>query len=85
MDPADVRRRNLLRPDAFPHSAPTGMEYDTGDYPAALEQVLAAANYSALRAEQAARRIPGAISSTGSAFRPMWRLPASAMRNTAGC
>ncbi len=59
MDPADVRRRNLLRPEAFPFSSPTGMEYDTGDYPAALEQVLAAADYPALRAEQAARRAAG--------------------------
>ena len=59
MDPADVRRRNLLRPEAFPHTTPTGMEYDTGDYPAALEQVLAAADYPALRAEQARRRAAG--------------------------
>jgi carbon-monoxide dehydrogenase large subunit len=59
MDPADVRRRNLLRPEAFPYQTPTGMEYDTGDYPAALEQVLAAADYPALRTEQARRRTAG--------------------------
>jgi carbon-monoxide dehydrogenase large subunit len=59
MDPADVRRRNLLRPEAFPYSTPTGMEYDTGDYPAALEQVLTEADYPALRAEQARRRDAG--------------------------
>ncbi len=59
LDPADVRRRNLLRPEAFPYRTPGGMEYDTGDYPAALEQVLAAADYPALRAEQARRRAAG--------------------------
>ncbi|HEX5996213.1 MAG TPA: xanthine dehydrogenase family protein molybdopterin-binding subunit [Jiangellales bacterium] len=59
MDPAEVRRRNLLRPEAFPYTTPTGMEYDTGDYPAALEEVLAAADYPALRAEQARRREAG--------------------------
>jgi aerobic carbon-monoxide dehydrogenase large subunit len=59
MDPADVRRRNLLRPEVFPYQTPTGMEYDTGDYPAALEQVLAAADYPALRTEQARRRAAG--------------------------
>jgi aerobic carbon-monoxide dehydrogenase large subunit len=59
MDPADVRRRNLLRPEAFPYQTPTGMEYDSGDYPAALEQVLAAADYPGLRAEQARRRAAG--------------------------
>jgi carbon-monoxide dehydrogenase large subunit len=59
MDPADVRRRNLLGPEAFPYRTPTGMEYDTGDYPAALEQVLAEADYPALRTEQARRRANG--------------------------
>jgi len=59
MDPAEVRRRNLLRPEAFPYATPMGMEYDTGDYPAALEQVLAEADYSALRTEQARRRAAG--------------------------
>jgi carbon-monoxide dehydrogenase large subunit len=59
LDPADVRRRNLLRPEAFPHRTPTGVEYDTGDYPAALEAVLEAADYPALRAEQARRRATG--------------------------
>lgn len=59
MDPAEVRRRNLVRPEAMPYQTPTGMEYDSGDYPAALEQVLAAADYPALRAEQARRRAAG--------------------------
>ena len=59
MDPADVRRRNLLRPEVFPYTTPTGMEYDSGDYPAALEDVLSAADYSTLRAEQARRRAAG--------------------------
>jgi len=59
MDPADVRRRNLLRPEAFPYSTPTGMQYDTGDYLGALEQVLEAADYAQLRAEQVRRREAG--------------------------
>jgi carbon-monoxide dehydrogenase large subunit len=59
MDPADVRRRNLLPPEAFPYQTPTGMEYDTGDYPAALARILAAADYPALRAEQTRRRAAG--------------------------
>jgi carbon-monoxide dehydrogenase large subunit len=59
MDPADVRRRNMLQPDAFPYQTQTGMEYDSGNYPAALEQVLAAVDYAGLRAEQARRRASG--------------------------
>ncbi|MGB3184451.1 MAG: xanthine dehydrogenase family protein molybdopterin-binding subunit [Ornithinimicrobium sp.] len=57
MDPADVRRRNFVR--ALPHTTPTGAEYDSGDYPAALEAVLTAADYSGLRVEQATRRTRG--------------------------
>jgi carbon-monoxide dehydrogenase large subunit len=56
MDPAEVRRRNLVPPDAFPHTTATGVTYDTGDYPAALDRVLAASGYARLRAEQAERR-----------------------------
>jgi carbon-monoxide dehydrogenase large subunit len=56
MDPAEVRRRNLLPPDAFPHTTPGGAVYDSGDYAAALDKVLAAAGYGGLRDEQARRR-----------------------------
>jgi len=59
MDPAEVRRLNLVPPDRFPYTSPTGATYDTGDYVAALDKVLAAAGYSELRAEQAARRERG--------------------------
>ncbi|HZB32364.1 MAG TPA: xanthine dehydrogenase family protein molybdopterin-binding subunit [Streptosporangiaceae bacterium] len=59
MDPREVRRRNFIAPDKFPHTTPGGMEYDTGEYAAALDRVLAAAGYDELRAEQARRREAG--------------------------
>ncbi|GAA1935389.1 xanthine dehydrogenase family protein molybdopterin-binding subunit [Kitasatospora viridis] len=59
MDPAEVRRRNLIAADAFPFRTRTGARYDSGAYQAALDTVLAAADYRALRAEQAARRDGG--------------------------
>jgi carbon-monoxide dehydrogenase large subunit len=59
LDPAEVRRRNFVTPDKFPYSTPGGMEYDTGEYAAALDKVLAAAGYDDLRAEQARRRERG--------------------------
>ncbi|HEV2450789.1 MAG TPA: xanthine dehydrogenase family protein molybdopterin-binding subunit [Streptosporangiaceae bacterium] len=59
LDPAEVRRRNLLSPDQFPYTSPTGANYDSGDYAAALQKVLAAAGYEGLRAEQAQRRERG--------------------------
>ena len=59
MDPAELRRRNYIAPDAFPLTTPTGAAYDSGDYRASLEAALQAADYEGLRAEQAARREQG--------------------------
>jgi len=56
MDPVELRRRNLIRPDDFPHTTVTGATYDTGDYEKPLNEALRLAGYDELRAEQAARR-----------------------------
>jgi carbon-monoxide dehydrogenase large subunit len=56
MDPVEVRRRNLVAPDKFPFTTPTGATYDTGEYEKALDTVLEAAGYQELRAEQQRRR-----------------------------
>lgn len=55
-DPVDVRRRNLLAPDAFPYTTPTGLVYDSGNYQAALDKALALADYSGWRQRQHERR-----------------------------
>jgi aerobic carbon-monoxide dehydrogenase large subunit len=59
MDPAEVRRRNVVPPERFPYTTPSGAVYDTGAYAAALDAVLAAAGYPELRAEQERRRRAG--------------------------
>jgi carbon-monoxide dehydrogenase large subunit len=56
MDPAEVRRLNVVSPDKFPFTTASGAEYDTGRYADALATVLEAAGYDSLRAEQAKRR-----------------------------
>jgi aerobic carbon-monoxide dehydrogenase large subunit len=65
MDPADVRRKNLLPPFTEPHKTSFGAVYDTGNYPAALEKVLAAAGYDELRKEQQQRRSSGSAVQLG--------------------
>ena len=52
MDPAELRRRNLIAKDRFPYTSALGWEYDSGDYHAALDKALAAVDYPALRAGQ---------------------------------
>jgi aerobic carbon-monoxide dehydrogenase large subunit len=59
VDPAEVRRKNLLPKFTEPHQTKFGALYDTGDYVAALDKALEAAGYAGLRKEQAARRDRG--------------------------
>jgi 2-furoyl-CoA dehydrogenase large subunit len=59
LDPAEVRRRNLLGPEQMPYRTPTGGLYDSGDYPAAFDRALAMAGYDELRREQARARAAG--------------------------
>jgi len=59
LDPVAVRRRNLVPPDAFPYTTAVGTVYDSGDYRAALDAVVEAAEYDRWRTEQAARRARG--------------------------
>jgi aerobic carbon-monoxide dehydrogenase large subunit len=67
-DPAELRMRNLLRPEQFPYTCPTGWEYDSGDYPRALQLALDMANYPELRREQAERRARGEYMGIGLSF-----------------
>ena len=59
IDPAELRRRNLLPPTDFPLTTPTGANMDCGEYARALELALETAGYDELRAEQARRRAGG--------------------------
>jgi carbon-monoxide dehydrogenase large subunit len=59
MDPTEVRRRNFIERDAFPHQTASGARYDSGDYAGALDLALRAAGYDELRAEQQRRRDAG--------------------------
>ncbi|MEZ5217493.1 MAG: aerobic carbon-monoxide dehydrogenase large subunit [Ilumatobacteraceae bacterium] len=68
MDPAELRMKNLLQPEQFPYTTPTGWEYDSGDYPRALKLAMEIAGYDELRAEQAAKRERGELMGIGISF-----------------
>jgi aerobic carbon-monoxide dehydrogenase large subunit len=58
MDPAEIRRKNFIPPDAFPFSTISGITYDSGNYEPALDRALAMAEYKTFekrRAEAKAR------------------------------
>lgn len=58
-DAAAVRRMNLIPAFSEPHTTVIGQTYDVGNYQSALDNVLEAAGYQELRAEQARRRAAG--------------------------
>jgi carbon-monoxide dehydrogenase large subunit len=53
--PEEVRRKNFIPPSAFPYKAPTGQNYDSGEYDRALTKALEIAGVAKLRAEQKER------------------------------
>jgi carbon-monoxide dehydrogenase large subunit len=65
LDPVEIRRRNLLRPDQFPYEAPNGARYDSGDYEHTLNLALDLAGYAELRREQARARTEGRLVGIG--------------------
>ncbi len=65
MDPADVRRKNLIPRFEDGHDVVTSLTYDSGDYPAALDKVLSHADYAGLRARQKAGPANGAYLGLG--------------------
>ncbi|MGD2069935.1 MAG: aerobic carbon-monoxide dehydrogenase large subunit, partial [Gemmatimonadota bacterium] len=64
-DPADFRLRNFIGPDRFPYKSPTGWEYDSGNYEAALQKAMRLIDYRALREEQAEKRARGELMGIG--------------------
>ncbi len=65
MDPAEIRRRNYIPADAFPYTIPSGNEYDSGNYEAALDKTLEMAGYQEMREMQAKARAEGRLYGIG--------------------
>jgi len=64
-DAADLRMQNFIQPDQFPYKSPTGWEYDSGNYPAALQKALEGVGYQELLREQAEKRERGELMGIG--------------------
>ena len=65
IDPAELRRRNMIQADEFPYFSPGGAVYDSGNYPAALEKALEAVEYDKVREEQQSLRDQGVYRGIG--------------------
>lgn len=65
LDPVEMRRKNLIPPDAFPYPTPTGVTYDSGNYEHTLDVALEMADYPGLLAERDAARARGDLFGVG--------------------
>jgi 2-furoyl-CoA dehydrogenase large subunit len=65
MDRLRLRQHNLIRAEQFPYLIPSGSTYDSGDYHAVIDKVLAAADYPALCAERDRLRKEGMMAGIG--------------------
>lgn len=58
-DPVELRRRNMIPPEAQPYANAVGITYDSGRYRDAMERVLALADYDGFAARKAETRARG--------------------------
>ncbi|TDC46164.1 xanthine dehydrogenase family protein molybdopterin-binding subunit [Actinomadura sp. KC345] len=65
IDRMELRRRNFIRPEEFPYRIPSGTEYDSGDYPAVLDEAIAVADLPALEARRDELRAAGRLAGIG--------------------
>ena len=58
IDPAEIRRRNFIRPERFPYRTHLGDLYDAGNFAGVLDKLLAAADWKGFpaRKEEATKR-----------------------------
>jgi aerobic carbon-monoxide dehydrogenase large subunit len=59
IDPAELRNKNLIRPDAFPYETRTGWRYDTGNYAAAMAKCQALADWDGYAGRRARSEAAG--------------------------
>lgn len=65
IDPAELRRRNLIQAAQIPYTTPFGNIYDSGDFPAVFERALEAADYAGFAARKKAAKKSGKLRGIG--------------------
>jgi len=65
LDPAAVRRANLIRREEFPYTSASGLIYDSGDYEKTVDVALSTFDYAEARSQQARWRAEGRLVGIG--------------------
>jgi carbon-monoxide dehydrogenase large subunit len=72
LDPAEIRRRNLIHPDQMPYTNAMGQVYDSGNFGSILHQALSLAKWDDFPTRQAASRAQGKLRGRGLASFLEW-------------
>ena len=65
LDPIEIRRRNFIKPEDFPYQTPVALEYDTGDYDAAVDKALELSDYDNFESRKKASAERGKLRGIG--------------------
>jgi carbon-monoxide dehydrogenase large subunit len=65
MDPAELRRKNFIKPSQYPYQTPVALVYDTGNYEASLDAALKMIDYKGFAARKAASKAKGKLRGIG--------------------
>ena len=67
-DPAELRRLNVVPPEAMPYATGTGIEFDSGEFAANMDDALALADRAGFEARRAEARARGKLRGLGFAL-----------------
>lgn len=65
IDPIELRRRNVIPPEALPFEAPSGQIYDSGEFETVLDKAVALADWDGFEARRAASAARGLLRGRG--------------------
>jgi aerobic carbon-monoxide dehydrogenase large subunit len=65
IDRVELRRRNHIQPEQMPYQAPSGMVYDSGEFPTVMDKALRAADWDGYAKRQAESRARGKVRGRG--------------------
>lgn len=65
VDPAELRRKNMIQPEDFPYQTPVALEYDIGDYEASLNKALEMSDYAGFAKRKADSEANGKLRGIG--------------------
>ena len=65
VDPAELRRKNMIQPADFPYQTPVALEYDIGDYEVSLNKALEMADYAGFANRKADSEANGKLRGIG--------------------